>query len=268
MPTASDDAFFAGHPQKTFSTSAGPCELPIFYTDASLLGLIYRVDPARAAPLVPTPFEPWVVLGKAMALVCAFDYRATTIGPYGEAGVAVFVKRAGSAPSLVRALIDIRKVKDVGLHVASLPVTTEGARAAGVELWGYPKYLTQMETTFGHDGVRFVLRGELELTMGRSGSLQTGGMPFVTYSVNRDGRVLRTIVDVDHRVRWGGAGSVEMKVLGDGPMVKCVKALGLDGAKPSLAMRTDAMRSILPAGEDMGGVAGAGSPAKPAREAA
>jgi hypothetical protein len=31
-----------------------------------------------------------------------------------------------------------------------------------------------------------------------------------------------------------------------------VKALGLDAMKPSLAFRTDRMRSILPLGEDMG----------------
>src|SRR5205814_2655170 len=244
--------------RKTHATSAGPCELPILYSGASLLGLLYRVDGAKVRPLVDANFEAWTVFGKATVMLCFFDYRETTIGPYGEIGLGVLIKRKGTSPSLVGALADLRKETDAGLYVVNLPVTTEAARAAGRELWGYPKYVAPMQSTFDATGVRFTLGGELTVTMGPSGGPRTAGIPFVLYSVAK-GRVLRTVVDVDHRQQWGGASSVKLEVHGDGPTARTVKALGLDGAKPALAFRTDAMRSILPMGQDMGPSVNAGA---------
>jgi hypothetical protein len=86
---ANQDPFFASaeRTKRTFSTSAGPCELPILYTDASLLTLVYSVDPAVAAAHVDLQaFEPWDLFGRAWAVLCAFEYRTTSIGPYGERG--------------------------------------------------------------------------------------------------------------------------------------------------------------------------------------
>jgi hypothetical protein len=243
--------------------------LPILYSDASLLTLIYSADPAIARTLVDArAFEPLVVFGKAWVAFCAFEYRETTIGPYGELGVGVFAKRLGASPSLVRLALDQRKEREAAILVTNLPVTTANARAAGVELWGFPKYVTGMETTFRKEGVRIVLEREFELTMKRGLSLKTRGLPLVLYSVNAAQRVLRTIVETDSVVEWGGAGSVEVKMLGDGPTAKTMRALGLDARKPALAYRTDRLRSILPAGEDMGPVdRSSGAGAKPASRA-
>jgi hypothetical protein len=254
MAPTTDDPFFSGLRRQTVRTSAGPCELPILYSDASLLGLLYRVDAERARELVDPTFEPWVIFGKALAMIALFEYRETTIGPYGEIGVGVLVKRRGSSPSLARALVDLRKERDAGLYVINLPVTTEAARSAGRELWGYPKYVAPIDTRFRPDSIRIGLGKELEVAMDlrATRSVQTRGLPFVLYSVNAGGRILRTVVDVDHRVQWGGAGRVSLKVTGEGPTATTVKALGLDRAPPALAFRTDGMRSILPAGVDMG----------------
>jgi hypothetical protein len=254
MPDASvytRDPFFARVARRPVGTSLGTCDLPILYSDASLLGLLYRVDPNAARPLIDPAFEPWIVFGKALAMVCAFEYRDTTIGPYGELGLGLLIKRRGACPSLLGALADMRKETDAGLYIVNLPVTTAEARSAGRELWGYPKYVTPMDIGFRRDGVRFKVDNEIEMTMGASRGLETAGLPFVLYSVN-GGRVLRTIVDVDHKVRWGGASSASIRIAGDGPTATSVRALGLDRAKPMLAFRTDRMRSILPLGEDMG----------------
>ena len=243
----STDAFFSAVGRSAVQTSAGPCDLPIFYKDTSFLTLIYRVDPAAAAPLVDPAFEPWVVLGKGLVLLCLFDYRTTTIGPYGEIGLGALVKRRATSPSLLRAALDMRKEKDAGLFIFNLLVLTAKACAAGRELWGYPKYVTPIDASFTAAGARIALGSELVVTMGPSRGLSTRGLPFVLFSVN-EGRVPRTIVDVDNQVRWGGAATAEVAITGDGPTSRTVKALGLDRAKPALAFRTDAMRSILPAG--------------------
>lgn len=107
--------------------------------------------------------------------------------------------------------------------------------------------MTPIDASFTAAGARIALGSELVVTMGPSRGLSTRGLPFVLFSVN-EGRVPRTIVDVDNQVRWGGAATAEVAITGDGPTSRTVKALGLDRAKPALAFRTDAMRSILPAG--------------------
>ena len=152
-PTRQDPDFFDRHLRETVATSRGPCKLPIFYEDASLLVAIWRVDGKRAQPLVPVDFEPWLVLGKALAMLCIFEYRQTSIGPYGEIGLALLVRKKGTKPSLLRALGDLRKEEDQALYVVNLPVTTEEAHAAGVEIWGYPKYVRNIETRFTRDEV-------------------------------------------------------------------------------------------------------------------
>ena len=69
---------------------------------------------------------------EAITVACFFEDRATSIGPYGEIGLALLVRRAGTQPSRLGALRNLRDVHDAGLFV-NLPVTTEAARAAGVE---------------------------------------------------------------------------------------------------------------------------------------
>ena len=250
-----NDPFFAPalRARRSHPTSAGACELPILYTDASLLTLVYPIDPGVAAAHVDgRAFEPWALFGRAWAVLCAFEYRETSIGPYGELGVGVLVKRKGASPSALRFALDQRKERDAALFVTNLPVTTERARAAGAELWGYPKYVSPIETEFRPNGVRIALGSEFEITMPRAGRLRTRGLPIVLFSVSSGRRVLRTIVETDSTVEWGGASGVKLALRGDGPTAKTVRAFGLHERAPVLAFRTDHLRSILPAGEDVG----------------
>lgn len=244
------DDFFAGIEQRPVSTSAGPCDLPILYRDGSVIGLMYRVAPEKVAPLVPDAehFEPFTLLGKAVVQLVAFEYRDTSIGPYGEVALAVEIKRRGSSPSTWGALTNAKGQPSYGSTFLNLPVTTQAACAAGREIWGYPKYVVDIATTFSEDQVRVVQAGELELEAGPAGWLETPGIPFVLMSV-KDGRVVRTVVETGHKLRWGGADSVKLTKLGPGPTADHLEALGLFGAKPSFVWRAQHMRSILPAGE-------------------
>ena len=137
----------------------------------------------------------------------------------------------------------------------NLPVTSEAARAAGVEIWGYPKYVSPIDTSFTPDGTRASLGKELTLTVGKRGGIRAQAPALVTYSV-KGGRLIRTAVRGDLPSRWGGGGSVRLEVTGDGPTSTTVRALGLDAMRPMLTYRCDAMRSILGAGQDVGSAAG------------
>lgn len=243
--------FFSRVAQSTLDTSAGLCPMPIFYTDASLLGFIYLIDPARARALLEeSPFEPLLFFGKAMVQLVTFEYRESSIGAYNELALALEVKLRGRNTSPLRALLAPRRGDDHGSHILNLPVTTESACAAGKELWGFPKYVTGIETEFRARAVRATLEGELEIDCGAPGFVRTPGPPLVTISVH-EGRVLRTLVETDHLLSWGGSATI--RIVGKGPTADNVERLGLESQKPFLVFRTLRMRSILPLGTDVGG---------------
>jgi hypothetical protein len=144
----------------------------------------------------------------------------------------------------------MRAQEDQGIWVVNLPVTTEAAYRAGVDLWGYPKYVTRIETRFADSGAEVRLGDELELSIGRMRG-PSMRLPVATYTA-RGGRLIRTVIEVGGPVRFGTPGSVGFRVLGDGPTARSVKALGLEKARPLAAFRTDRFRAILPAGTDLG----------------
>jgi len=248
-----NDSFFKPIEQKPRETSAGPCVLPVLYNDASLVGVVYRVDPKKVAELLgpSSPFEPLLVFGKAICLIGAFEYRETTVGVYNEIGLVIQVKRKGTSPSLFRLLRDIRKQEEQALWVVNLPVTTKEAMAAGFEIWGYPKYVTGIDTDFAADHTHVTLENEFALKMGKPGGLKIKGMPIVNFTIH-EGHLIRTIIEVDHKVQLGAAGKVKLEILGDGPTANSMTTLGLAELSPSLIFRTDGMRSILPEGKDLG----------------
>ena len=246
------DGFLTNVLQRPHIMSTGTCKLPILYRDASLLGLLFRVDVDRAAALTEdTPFEPLTALGKATVLLAGFEYRDSTVGVYNEIGLAVMCKRRGTNPSLISTALDMRGAVDTGLYVVNLPVTSEAARVAGVDLWGYPKYTTGIDADIYDAGAHLSLRGEFDLTIGAAGRLKTKGLPFTTLSVHRD-RVIRTVIEVGHKTRWGGSSSADLKITGDGPTARSMRTLDLEGKTPMATFRTSATRAILPAGVDLG----------------
>ncbi len=247
------DAFFETVPQRPHPTRKGTCDLPIRYHDASQYGVFFRVDLERARDVIgrDRAIEPWPILGKAVAAIYVWEYRGSTVGSYGEVGLGVHARRKGTRPSLVKLATDMGADDDQGIWVADLPVTTEEAYAAGVDLWGYPKYVTPIETRFEDGGASVRLGGELALSIGKLRGPTMRAQPVVTYTA-KDGRLLRTRIDVDHRVRWGTGGSAKLEILGEGPLAESARRLGLDRATRLAAFRTDGFRARLPAGVDLG----------------
>jgi hypothetical protein len=251
-----NDSFFKLIKQKPRETSVGPCDLPILYNDASFVGVIYRVDPKKVAELLgaSSPFEPLLVFGKALCSVSAFEYRESTVGAYNEIALVIQVKRKGTTPSLFRLVRDIRQQEEQAFWVVNLPVTTQEAMAAGFEIWGFPKYVTRIDTDFASDHTHVTLENEFTLKMGNPGGLRIKGQPFANFTIN-EGHLIRTIVEVDHKVQFGAARKVKLEILGNGPSANSMKTLGLAELSPTLAFRTDGWRSILPEGKDLGAVA-------------
>jgi hypothetical protein len=234
--------------------SLGELELPVRVTDGSSLACIYRVSVDAARAVLPNDlFEPVSVRGDALVQVTALQYDEASIGAYSEFGVMVMVHRSGSTPSRMRMLMSLANVEDAGWYVVNLAVSTGFACAAGRELWGYPGYVTQVDTEFDRDEVRVILNEELVLEHRSRFGITVPGRPFVYFS-ELEGRLLRTVVPVEHSQSMGGARSVRIQLTGDGPTADMIRQLGLDRRRPMFAARADHVKLTLPLGVPIGSV--------------
>lgn len=247
------DAFLDMAPRTPTPTSQGPCDLPILYRDASHFGVFFSVDLDRARDVVgrDKSVEPWPILGRACAAIYVWEYRDSTVGSYGEVGLGVQCRRRGTSPSILRLGVDMGAQDDQGIWVVTLPVTTEAAYAAGMEIWGYPKYVAPIETTFVSSEASVRLADELTLRLESLSGPRLPAQPVVTYTA-REGRLLRTKIEVDHKVRWGTGHGAHLELRGKGPTADAARALGLDRARTVASFRTDRFRARLPAGKDLG----------------
>jgi hypothetical protein len=248
------DPFFQV-PQTTATTSLGPAELPALYYDVSTLTALFTVEAERAAAqLAPLELKPGLHWGgKAVVGLAFYEYRDTSLGPYNEVGLAIAALPChesvalGGWPQLWSRL----GTRRLGFYILNLPVTTEAANVGGREIYGYPKFVT--EIPFKLEGGAFsaaVLdpRGrEPILTFnGRLGiGVPSTPLSLVLYSVLNGAR-LRTEVDVRGGTRLRGKGELRLCVGGsDHVMARNLRELGLHDRQPFLVMDTHRFQSRL-----------------------
>jgi hypothetical protein len=226
------DGGFPFPKQSPFQLSEGTCDLPICYTDASWIGVFFQVELLRASKLLSElsgdELEPWPVMGKALAAVYAWEYRRSTIGYYKEVGLGIQARVKGAKPSLWKLATDMLAQPKQGIWVVSLPVTSQAAFQAGVEVWGYPKYVSEVDVNIGERGGKVILADELELTVPRP-TVFKKNLPIATYT-KRKGVLLRTKIDIRTDVSLCLGGGI--KFLGSrGQTVERARALGLEQAR-------------------------------------
>jgi hypothetical protein len=254
------DPFF-DVPKTVVTTSEGEVQLPICYVDCSHYMALFRVDVARAAArLQGLPLAPVQVARKAVAILSFFQYRQTTLGPYHEVGLALLVTPRGHEATLgsLTELLQQTRSESLGSYVLDLPVSTAAAKAAGCELWGYPKFVTELPIAL--DGDRFQARvldpdgGQILELSGQRGHVlpeTLPGMALVTYSQLGD-QYLRTRVETRTSCATGGGGSLVLRV-GESShrMARNLADLGLDGQTPKLFQSTEDFQSLLFAGVEV-----------------
>lgn len=239
-------------------TREGPVELPITYYDSSELVALFEADAAVVRrKLAPLGLSPALMRGRAQVALVFFEYRKTSIGPYNEVGLATFCVRAGNESPPLAALEMLRdpRKRTVGSYIFDLPVTTAIANAAGRELWGYPKFVTEIPIDW-HDRSfrgRVLDPGDGSAICELGGSY-TRGLPMpapglLLYS-RRGTTDLRTVVDARGRGELALGGTLRLTV---GPskhgMAANLLELGLQGARPQLVLAAKRACSLLHAGE-------------------
>ncbi|CCQ34398.1 Acetoacetate decarboxylase protein [Halorhabdus tiamatea SARL4B] len=121
-------------------------ELPVSLS-ATIAGAVFPADRAAVEELLPTGLEPVGTRADRAAmtvLVVRYDrVGRETIPPYDEVGVLFPAVEAGTRTVPYVSLLR----RPASGYVHTLPVTTEPARAFGVDVWGYPKLVATIDVT-------------------------------------------------------------------------------------------------------------------------
>lgn len=250
---------FLDIPQAVVRTSEGNVGVPILYRQARSVLAVFSVESGRLRDVLDDDeLQPVAVAdGRAVIAIALFDYRDTSIGPYHEAAVATLVvPRAWGVPA--RPALDLLlpvRWRRVGMYILDLPVTTAIANAAGRELWGLPKFVTEIPIDWqgeqfrgsvlapGTDSPLVTLEGEL----GRGTVLPQRSI--LLYS-RLHGELLATRVDLHGLARHTRNGALRLE-LGkvSHPMLQRLASLGLDGAKPLWVQVAPSFRARLHLGQ-------------------
>lgn len=121
-------------------------KLPVFYYDNTSMTVTYTASTSKIKKYLPHkdmhPVE--IFPGTCVVGFTAFEYRKTDIDPYNEFSISILITFGRkSIPGL--SLLNNLMKKDFTAFIWHLPVTTEKARYGGVELYGYPKIIADIE---------------------------------------------------------------------------------------------------------------------------
>jgi hypothetical protein len=155
--------FFKGVKQWDFTWQGMQAKLPVFYYDVTSLTAIYTASTPRVKERMPLPEMKPIELfpGRCLAAFTAFEYRRTDIDPYNEFSIAFPVTYKRPQVPFVTAAVQVLS-RRISAYVWKLPVTTEIARVGGVDMYGYPKFLADIEFEKGEKFVtcRLAEKGE------------------------------------------------------------------------------------------------------------
>lgn len=137
---------FKGIKQWEFDWEGRKAKIPVFYYDNTTFSAIYTASTSSVKRLLPDkemkPTE--VYPGRCMVAFTAFEYRQTDIDPYNEFSISFLVtKGEPQIPGITggRQLLQ----RCFTTYIWQLPVTTEIARVGGVDLYGYPKFIADID---------------------------------------------------------------------------------------------------------------------------
>jgi len=249
-------------PKTYYTTSYTRTQVPMFFFNLAARILNYFVDYERVTPLLKgTGLVPCKFFnGKAIVSMVFYNYKEVTIGPYDEVTITILCyPQALKKPRLPLSTVLFKKKGknwgNLGAYVLEMPVTIPAARAAGREIWGFPKFLTKIPHKLSENSFEFgVLDPDTNESIvsvkGETGiGIKTKAFDYVTFN-NYEDAIWKIIIDVDAKVKNCVCKSLELKV---GPskhrMAQNIRALDLENLKPFAVMSTDKCMTKLNAGK-------------------
>jgi hypothetical protein len=193
--------------------------LPVEVRTAHSAAATFVVPHGAAARLMAgTGLEPKRLPGgRALCILAAVQYVDNDLGPYNEVAMCLAVGAADGAPA--------------GAYIHQLPVDGEFTCAAGREVWGFPKWMADIDIRREAGGLRCHLAQDGEMILDlhvRARPLPLPSKPAEMSAYARlDGRTRRTpFTSRATEVRGGLLGAT--LVVGDRhPMAQDLRSLGL-----------------------------------------
>ncbi|MEA2671432.1 MAG: hypothetical protein QOG45_1652 [Chloroflexota bacterium] len=236
---------------ETVEVGGGSVQLPIHYRRADILTAFFTAGRDAVERLLPDGLHP-VNMGRdrTQLAISGANYLDSTLGPYGEVAITVPCTHGRRAPAIVSAALQTL-FPGFGYFVIHLPVTTPLADELGRSVWGYPKFLADIDfdRTPGHQRVRLAEGGAeiLSLSVPQRGLPVRDDRPWVFYAT-RDTDLLRVTTPCRsiYQVLPGGPG-VRLQ-LGDHRIAAQLRRLRLS-TRPLFSLNYLYYASVLPAGE-------------------
>lgn len=227
--------------------------LPVHYRDWGALMAHFPISARAVRAILPSarlrPVE--LVPGTAVLTLVAMEYRRIdNVEPYNEFGIMIPVRYEPSFAVPLLPLLAPARFGDSGLFVWHLPVTTQAAHDAGVEIWGYPKFVAQIE----FEDLPAARRCRLRDGAGEILRLEVAALPaperdmdLYSYTV-KDKELLHTRIQAHGTIgqsRLPGGASL---VLGDHPIARDLRGLHI-GRQAVQRLYAPGLESLLhPAG--------------------
>jgi hypothetical protein len=210
---------------------------PCFYYDITTVNVAFLTPLKKISNRLPSRYmkplrmSPW----HGITAITAFEYRDSDIGPYNEVSISMPVTLGKSSAVLLGAL---RALREPVTYVWQLPVTTEIARFGGVEFYGFPKFIAEIEFQRDNNWIHCHLAadGQDILTISaRQIDTQQGERSLMHALTLRGDRILRSEVIVNPRQHGVSrrAGDVRLE-LGDHPIADELRDL-----KPGRVIQTE-----------------------------
>ncbi len=247
-------SFFEGtRPGHAVRCGTEQFEMPVLYFRDDSFQAMFTADLQKLRAAMPSDRLQPIQFGSGRGLVgiAAFDYLETSVDPYGEIGIVVPAVYASKPPPIWPMLLE-SSWPGFGSVVLHLPVTRKLACDGGRLLWGYTKFVADMdfENTPELHEVRLSEGNQhiLTLRVMKRGIAFADRRPAITYSV-RDRALVRTTIAQRAIARMAlGAGGSSL-VLGDThPVARSIRDLGID-TRPILTRYFLERTAILPEGE-------------------
>lgn len=138
--------FFKNTIQWNVERNGTKATLPYFYYDNLSMTAVYTASTSGVRKLIPHPdLHPieWNP-GRCLVAFTAYEYRKIEDRPYNEVSISFpvsYLKR----PIPLYSAIKLFTSPVTTVYVWQLPVTTEFARAGGVDLFNYPKFIADIK---------------------------------------------------------------------------------------------------------------------------
>jgi hypothetical protein len=249
-------------PRTYYTTSYTKTQVPMFFYKLGARIINYFIDYERVVPkLEGTGLKPCRFFkGKAMVSLVFFNYQQVTIGGYDEVVISIMVyPESLGEPSFPFSTILLVKKGDwwkkLGAYVLEMPVTIPAARAAGREIWGFPKFLTTIPYALSGNHFEFGVNDpdtneSIVTVKGEMGAgFSASAFDFVSFN-NYEDTIFKVVTQANGKMKNCTCKSIEVKA---GPsqhrMAKNIRDLGLESAKPFAILSSDNLQTCLNPGK-------------------